>query len=274
VTVAVSPGDTAPGSAGPRRALAQTRELARRSLLAEWRNPFGAASGLIFPLMLAAVYSAQFERATALPGFPPVDSFLDFILPASILQAVAFGATAAGGEMALDIQNGFFDRLLAAPTSRVSILLGKLAGVSVVAALKAVVLLAVFLAFGASVKGGVAAALVLVAVAVLLVLFLGGLGLMLAIRTGSQEAVDSTFPLIFVTLFVSSAFFPTALMEGWYRSLAEANPITWMIDPARRLVISGFSWSDALTAMAVPAVGAVLTIGLALVALRRRLAAS
>src|SRR5690606_33185811 len=92
-----------------RRGAVQTLELARRSLIAEWRNPFGAASGLVFPLVIAAVYSAQFDRATGLEGFPEVDSFLDFLPPASILQAVAFGATAAGGEMALDIQDGFFD---------------------------------------------------------------------------------------------------------------------------------------------------------------------
>ena len=254
--------------------LAQTIELTRRSLITEWRNPFGVMSGMIFPLVMAAVYSAQFARAADIPGFPPVDSYLDFLLPAIVLQAVAFGATAAGGEMALDLQGGFFDRLLAAPTNRVTILIGKLNGVAVVAALKSMVLMALLAPFGGFPEGGLAAALVVVLVAVALVLFLGGIGWTLAIRTGSQEAVDSTFPLIFVTLFMSSAFFPTQLMHGWYQTAAENNPITWMIDPLRRIVIGSFDWSDAATAIGVPLLGSVLTIGMALLALRRRLVAS
>ena len=65
-----------------------------------------------------------------------------------------------------------------------------------------------------------------------------------ALRTGSAEATQSLFPLIFVFTFVSSAFFPTALMKGWYQSVAEANPFTFIVDPTRRLVIAGWSWSD------------------------------
>ena len=76
---------------------------------------------MIFPLVLAAIYGAQFSRATELPGFPEVDSFLQFILPASILQGVAFNAGDAGTGMATDIQNGFFDRLMSSPTSRLAV---------------------------------------------------------------------------------------------------------------------------------------------------------
>ena len=99
-------------------AVRQTAELARRSVLAERRQLLNILPGLVFPLLLAAVYSRQFSRALAMPGFPEVDSFLDFILPACVVQAVSFGATAAGTELALDIENGFFDRLVASPVAR------------------------------------------------------------------------------------------------------------------------------------------------------------
>ena len=134
--------------AGPGLALAvrQTIELARRSVLTERRQLLNVLPGLVFPLLLAAVYSRQFSRALAMPGFPEVDSFLDFILPACVVQAVSFGATAAGTELALDIENGFFDRLIASPVARFPILLGRLAGASLVAAIKAAILVAVFLA--------------------------------------------------------------------------------------------------------------------------------
>ena len=83
----------------------------------------------------------------------------------------------------------------------------------------------------------------------------------------------ATFPLIFVVLFVSSAFFPTATMKGWYKQLAVRNPITWIIDATRRLVIEGFSWADAGRALGISAAFAVAAISLAFVAQRRRLRA-
>lgn len=255
-----------------RVSLDQAAELSRRSIRNSFRNPVSFLPGLVFPLMLAAVYSAQFQRALGLPGFPEVDSFLDFILPASILQAVAFGATAAGADMALDMEDGFFDRLLTSPVSRPSILTARLAGSAVEAAIKFVIILAIFLVFGASVKSGLAGVGVILVVSVLLAVAIGGISLVLALRTGSQEAVNASFPLVFSVLFVSSAFFPTELMEGWYKTIAENNPITWIIDPVRRLVIEGWSWSDGLSAIGLTLAFAVLTISWATVALRRRLA--
>ena len=249
----------------------QTAALARRSLVAEWRQLFSVLPGLVFPLLLAAVYTRQFQRALGLPGFPEVESFLDFILPASILQAVSFGASSAGTELALDIENGFLDRLLASPVARIPVLVGRLAGAAIVAAGKTLVIVAVFMVFGAEIAGGPAAVLVLLAVSSLLVLVIGGISQVLAIRTGSQEAVGATFPLIFVTIFMSSAFFPTNLMSGWFRVVAQNNPITWIVDPLRRLVVVGWSWTDAAATLGIPAVCAVGTVGAALAALQRKL---
>jgi len=250
----------------------QTLELARRSVVNERRQLLSVTPGLVFPLLLAAVYSQQFRRVLALPGFPEVDSFLDFVLPACVIQAVSFGATAAGSELALDIENGFLDRLLASPVARVPILLGRLGGSSVVAAIKTVIIIAVFLFFGAEVAGGPAAMLVIVGMSSLLVLAVGGIAQVMAIRTGSQEAVNASFPLIFVTIFMSSAFFPTNLMSGWFRVVAENNPLTWVSDPGRRLVIEGWATGDAVQALGLPAILAAATIGAALLSLRRRLA--
>ncbi|MDP6214183.1 MAG: ABC transporter permease, partial [Acidimicrobiales bacterium] len=185
---------TGSGRSGVLTAGSQTWELTRRSVVGERRQLLSVMPGLIFPLLLAAVYTKQFSRVLEMPGFPEVDSFLDFILPACIVQAVSFGATAAGSELALDIENGFLDRLLASPVARWPILLGRLAGAAVVASVKTIVILALFLVFGAKVAGGPAAMLVLVAVAALLVLVIGGLAQVMAFRTGSQEAVGATFP--------------------------------------------------------------------------------
>ncbi len=237
--------------------------LARRSIVNTWRQPGAWAPSVVFPLMLAAVYAAQFSKATALPGFPEVDSFLQFILPASVLQGVAFNSGEAGSAMATDIENGFFDRLVTSPSSRISLFVGRLAGAAVFSAGLAAVLIAAFAAFGAPVKGGLLAGAALVVIASGLSLAIGGITLIVALRTGSPEAAQSMFPLTFVAIFVSSAFFPTELMSGWYQSVAEVNPITLIINPTRRMVISGFAADDFLAAMGWISVLAVGSLGFA-----------
>jgi ABC-2 type transport system permease protein len=94
---------------------------------------------------------------------------------------------------------------------------------------------------------------------------------MLALRTGSAEAVQNVFPLTFIGLFISSAFFPTQLMHGVYRSIATRNPVTWMVDGMRHQVIVGLDWSEAATSIAVAGALAVLSIYGAGAALRARL---
>ncbi len=252
----------------------QATALARRSVLGTLRQPALLAPAFVFPLFFAALSSASFSKTTQLPGFPDVSSFLDFLLPATVVQGVMFGSVQAGADQATDIQDGFFERLISSPVSRVSILVGRLAGAAVLGAVQAAVFIVILGIFGARVSSGVPGVLVLLLMASLVALGLGGLMVTFAIRTGSAEAVQAAFPLVFVLLFLSSAFFPVDLMSGWYATLASWNPITWMIDGARALVISGFSWSDVALALGVPLAIAVVTVSLASLALRRRLAAA
>jgi ABC-2 type transport system permease protein len=255
-------------------AAAQTAELARRSIVGTARQPTMWFPAIIFPLLIAAVNAAAFNRAPqalASLGFPPVVSFLQFLLPGTLTQGVMFGGIIGGSDVALDIENGFFERLLASPVARTSILVGRLAGSAVLGACQALIFVGVFVAFGAPIEGGLAAVVVLVVTAMLLALAVGGFAAAIGLRSGSQEAVQNAFPLLFVLVFVSSAFFPTALMKGWYQSVAERNPITWMIDGLRSLVVYGFDWTDALTAVAVAAGLAMVAAVMATRQFRRRL---
>jgi len=257
-----------------RQPLAQVRVLARRSVLATLRQPPVWFPAVLFPLLLAAVNASAFNRATGLPGFPQVDSFFDFLLPASMVQGVMFGAVAGGSDIALDIEDGFFERLLASPIWRPSILIGRLAGGAVLGAIQAVLFIGVFSIFGARIHSGPAGVLVLIVLAMVMAIGIGGVTAAIGVRTGSQETVQNSFPLIFILLFLSSAFFPTELMRGWYQQMAEANPITWMIDASRHLVIDEWSWKEAATCLGVAGGLAVVSISLAAQQLRRRLAAS
>jgi len=252
----------------------QTWALTVRATLATARNPANWMPGLIFPMVMAAVYAAQFADATDLPAFPEVDSFLQFILPSAILQGIAFNSANAGSDMAIDIETGFFDRLVSSPVARQSILIGRVGGAAASAAFQAVVLMIVFLAFGAPVKSGIGGAVALVIISVLLAIALAGFGLVVALRTGSAEATQAMFPLIFVAVFVSSAFFPTELMRGWYQEVAEANPFTLIIDPTRELVITGWDWSAFGQAVGITLLVAVFSLGLSYRAYLGRLASS
>lgn len=125
---------------------------------------------------------------------------------------------------------------------------------------------------GADIAGGIGAVVMVLVAGALLSLSLGALASALALRTGNQEVVQSVFPLVFVLIFASSAFFPVNLMEGWYGDVAAKNPITWIIDPLRRLVVVGFDWGDAAETAGVAAALAVVCVGIAFVELRRRVA--
>ncbi len=255
-------------------AVAQTMVLARRSLLSTWRQPQTWIPAIVFPLLLAAVNSSAMSRAIHLPGFPEVDSFLQFLLPASLVQGVMFGGLFGGAALALDVESGFFERLVASPVHRSTIVIGRVAGATVLGGIQALVFVLVFLAFGSPIAGGVAAVLGLVLIGMVLALAIGAFAAGLGLRTGSQEAVQGMFPLAFILLFVSSAFFPTSQMSGAYRAIAENNPITWMIDGARELVITGFSFADLGVALAVAGAMSALSLRFALRQLDRRLAAS
>ena len=117
------PTVSAGATTGLRLAGVQALALTRRSVVSEWRQLGNVMPGIVFPLLLAAVYTHQFERVILLPGFPVVDSFLDFVLPACLVQSVSFGATEAGTELARDIGTGCFHRLRVSRCARLPLLL-------------------------------------------------------------------------------------------------------------------------------------------------------
>jgi ABC-2 type transport system permease protein len=245
--------------------------LGRRSVLQTFRRPQLVAPLLIFPTLLLAIQSAGVGRAVDLPGFPEVDSFLQFLLPAAMIQSAMFGGNAGGIALAVDIEMGFADRLLAAPIPRFAIVAGRLAGTAVLGALTALWFLAIGLNFGVPIDEGVLGALVMVALVTLSALAFGSVGASLALRTGSASIVQGTFPLVFVVLFLSTAFFPLDLLVEPARTIAEYNPLSFIVDAVRDPVISSFSASDLLKGLAGIALVAAIGIGLSARALRTRL---
>ena len=245
--------------------------MARRSVVGFFRQPAAWILGAGFPLLITAVSASAFSRATQLQGFPDSSSFLQFLLAGTMLQGVLFGSITASTDLALDIENGFMDRLLASPVSRVSILVSRLAGAAAYGVGITVFYVIVFALFGAKVHGGVAGVGVMIVLMVLMAIGVGGYGAAMGLRTGSAEAVGSSFPIVFIALFVSSAFFPVQTMSGVYKVVATINPITYVIDATRHQVLVGFDMGEALIGFSVAVGFASLMMVFALTQLRRRL---
>jgi ABC-2 type transport system permease protein len=189
------------------------------------------------------------------------------------VQGVLFGSITGATALATDIENGFFDRLLSSPSTRSGIIVGRMAGGMVYGFFQTIFFIAVMLPFGLSIKGGVAGILTMALGGTILALAVGALMSAMAIKTGSSEAVQGAFPLLFIAMFFSSAFFPRETMSGVYGHLADINPISHLVEGFRDLTIEGFSVSAALRSLVIPAILAVLAVTLALRTLKRRLGA-
>jgi ABC-2 type transport system permease protein len=251
---------------------AQVLHLARRSVIRTARQPANWITPLIFPLALMAVNSGGLDAATELPGFPS-DSFLAFFLAFPFIQGALFATVNAGVDLARDIQTGFLNRLALTPMQSAALLFGHLGGVIAMGFVQALWYLAVGLAIGVRLETGLLGALVIFVLAVLIVLAFGSFGALAALRTGSTEAVHSLFPVFFVFLFISSMNLPRNLIEtDWFRIAASLNPVSYLIEAIRSLVIEG--WDGQALALGFSIVIALAIVGLTLasLALRGRMA--
>lgn len=220
--------------------LTQISAIALRSTLRTARQPAVLVSAILFPMMFFSVNAYGLDAATSIPGFP-ADSYLDFAFAFPLVQASLFGSITAGADLARDIESGFFDRLSLTPMRPVALLAGMLAGVVALGLVQGVVFLAIGLLMGVEVSSGFLGMVVLVLLTVLVALGFGGVGAILALRTGSVEAVESAFPLFFVVIFMSSINLPRDLIEaGWFRFIATINPVSYLVEGLRSLVITGW----------------------------------
>jgi ABC-2 type transport system permease protein len=238
--------------------------LGRRSVRQTLRRPQLAAPLIIFPTLLLAVQVGGAGRAVNLPGFPHVDGFLDFMLAGAMIQGCLMAGNSGAIAFAIDMEMGFTDRLMAAPISRYAIVLGRLAGTAALGAVIAVYFLAIGLIFGATISEGVLGAVWIVVVVSASAVAFGAIGVSIALRTGTASVVQGLFPLLFVILFLSDAFFPINLLLEPSQTIADYNPLSFMVDGLREPIIASFSLGD--SAAAVASVIGIGALGLALCA--------
>ena len=154
-----------------------------------------------------------------------------------------FGGTWAGMAMINDLDRHVVDRFLAAPASRLAIVLSQVVRAGITAILQAIVLLLVGLALGVRVHGGALGWLVVLAAAFLLAMVFAGFsnGIALLLRREASMIASANFVSL-PLMFLSSILVATALMPGWIRAIARFNPVNWGVLASRNAVVTGGDW--------------------------------
>ena len=250
----------------------QIGALAVRSITRTARQPASAIPPILFPVSLMLVNAAGLDASTNLPGFP-TDSFLAFALAVPFIQGALFSTMNAGTDLARDIQTGFLNRLSLTSMRGSALLAGQLAGAIVLGLVQAVVYIAVGLAAGVEFASGPLGILVLLGFSALVSVGFGALGAFLALRTGSGEAIQAIFPMLFVFLFLSSMNAPRDLIEvDWFQCVATANPVSYLIECVRSLIITGWDGQALALGFGIATAIALVALALAAGALKERLA--
>ncbi len=251
---------------------AQVWAVARRSAMATYRQRALIIFPMLFPLILFAINGSALSRATEIPGFP-TRSYRAFLLAMPFIQGAMFVSISTGTNLARDIESGFLNRLALTPLRSEAMLVGQLGGAFVLGCVQAVVYLLVGFATGVDIASGVGGVFVLLALSLAISFAFASLGGLLALRFGSGEAVQGIFPLLFVTLFLSSSTLPRNLIKTtWFRDIATYNPVSYLLEGLRSLIIRGWNAQALELAFGFALALAVITLALSSAAMKSRLA--
>ena len=251
--------------------IGQIQEMARRSILQTLRQPAMVIPPVVFPLLLVSINAAGLNAATRIPGFP-ADSYWDFAIAVPFIQGSLFAAINAGTAMARDVETGFIKRLAMTPMRRMALLIGQLIGVMTVAFVSAFIYIAAGFVAGMDFKAGALGIPAIILLGTLVALAFAGIGAYIGLRSGSGEAVQGIFPLLFVFLFLSSVNLPRNLIEqDWFRTIATYNPVSYLVEGVRSLIITGWDAEALALGFGIATLIAVISVSLAAGALRTRL---
>jgi ABC-type multidrug transport system permease subunit len=221
--------------------------LMRRGLNEILRVPGGAVPGVLAPTIFLLGLSAVFGRAADLRGFTG-DDFMTFIVPVGMLQGAGFTGAATGVNLARDIEQGWFDRLLLAPVPRPVILAGLVGSACLRALLPATFLLIVAFSFGVGWPGGTE--MVLAAVLVMgLAAVMACWGVIIALRFRTQQAAPLMQMASFIAVLFTTAYAPKELLSDWLRTIATLNPVTLVLEGVRQGFVGEVTWGQTWPAL-------------------------
>jgi ABC-2 type transport system permease protein len=260
-------GGHAERRAGGRRQLAVVAALVRRAVNEITRVPGAAIPGILAPTIFVIGLTSVFGQADRLTGFGDVD-FRTFVVPVGFLQAAGFTGAATGVNLARDIEQGWFDRLLLCPAPRLTVLVGIVASAALRCLFPAAFLLAVAMAIGVDFPGidGLLVALLLI---MGLAAALSCFAVTLALRFRTQQAAPLMQMGSFAGVLFTPAYAPKELLAGWLEAVATVNPVTQVLAGVRQGFVGDVTWSATWPGLLAVAGMAVAFGALAVRGLRR-----
>jgi ABC-2 type transport system permease protein len=227
---------------GPRADLETIRALMRRALNEILRVPGAAIPGVLAPTIFFLGLTAVFGNLTLLPGFTG-ESYQSFLIPVSLMQGAGFTGAATGVNLARDIEQGWFDRLLASPAPRPVLLAGLVLSASFRALVPAAVLLVIGFSLGVHWPGpgGLAIALL---ITMGMAIVAAAWGTTIALKFKSQSASPLMQAGMLVLILTTTAYAPLALLSGWLQEVARYNPVTQVVEAARQGFIGSVTWDE------------------------------
>ncbi len=239
--------------------------LSIRSIKQIWRPLLALIPSLFIPIFFFLVNSASLNAFSKVPGFPPDITYRDFIAPTALFTAVFFSAGNAGIELVQDISNGYFKKLMIMPINRLTIILGRLTEVAVQAVMQGAIVLVLLLIVGVRFQTGVLGLVALFAMLILFAMAWSCVSMISALRTQNARLVQSMFVIVFPFLYLTTSQAPMQLLPPTFRLIATYNPVTYIIEGVRALVLSNWSnpaiWQGFAVAGVLFGVMVSLTVG-------------
>ena len=220
--------------------------LSRRALNEILRVPGGAVPGVLAPTIFMIGLSGVFGEAANLPQFSGDvgTDFRTFIVPVGMLQGAGFTGAATGVNLARDIEQGWFDRLLLGPAPRTVLLTGVVGSAMLRSLLPFAFLLVVALALGVEIASGVG--LVLAAGLVMgLAACAACWGTIVALRFRTQQAAPLMQIVVLASVLLTTAYAPEPLLSDWLAAIADGNPFRYVLVGVLNAIVGGYDGTGA-----------------------------
>lgn len=237
----------------------ETYHLGLRTTRRFIRVPANFISIIIFPLIQLLVFSQLYEDIVQLPGFGGQSSYLAYLAPGQIAFTAFMAVAWSASGLLVEYRSGYMDKLRASPIRHWSILAGEMVPLFFQAAAMSAIILVVSLLLGATIVTGVAGFLTIVVLAGVFGIAFAGASFIPALLTKSEQATSTFSLLLFPLMFASTAFVPEALMPGWLQVVNDWNPISYLIEAIRALMVIGYDWNAiAMALLTIGVLGMIL----------------
>ena len=217
--------------------------LGQRALREAWRTPEALVPTLFIPLFFLVVNVGQAGKIfpSASTGFLNGQGYGAFQLPSSLLLAASFGTAALF--LVEEIEGGYFDKLRATPIPRTSIVLGRLIAELAKGLLIATAIVLLALPFGITIASGLLGFVLLIALTALWAVVFAGFMQLIALKTRSAAATNSGGLIFFPLLFLTPNFVPRDMLTRPMEIAATLNPVTYVMEALRSLILQDLVWA-------------------------------